>query len=228
MFENEFNSENQFKCYGDIASILDEFDFSKEYNSNFYDSDDIDQFWKWFSDCDLTCDSTLTKDEFNHCLIKNASLESNMKLDYIKFYKEKFNGLGNWYCILALSELLTQQFNYLYEEDAFIHKVNDYITQYTQSFIDLTILRSNLGSTDLLNLTKTDLNTYFNVINNLIDYEKINSCNKQLIVEGVLYKLGQFLTNFTFSKQHDSLRELFQNRIDESQVSLNKKLNNQR
>jgi hypothetical protein len=62
----------------------------------------------------------------------------------------------------------------------------------------------------------------------MIDYEKINSCNKQLIVEGVLYELGQLLTNFTFSKQHDSLRELLQNRIDESQVRLNKKLNIQR
>ena len=57
---------------------------------------------------------------------------------------------------------------------------------------------------------------------------KINSCNKQLIVGGVLYKLDQFIANFTFSEKYDSLRDLLQNRIDESQVSLNKKLNIQR
>ena len=228
LLENEWRSVKQFECFSDIASLLDEFDLSKEYNSNFYDNKNIDVFWKWYNDCDLTCDSTLTKDELYHCRVKNASLESKKKLDYIKFYNEKFNGLGNGYCILALSELLTQQLYYLFEEDAFIHKVNDYIFQYTQSFIDLTILRSNIGSAEYLNYTTNDLNTFFAVIDYIIDFEKINSSNKQLIVGGILYKLDQFIANFTFSEQYDSLRDLLQNRIDESQVSLNKKINIQR
>ena len=72
------------------------------------------------------------------------------------------------------------------------------------------------------------MNIYFTKIDDMIVYDEINACNKQLIVEGVLYKLNLFLDNFTFSEQHDSLRKLLQNRIDESQVKLNKKHNIQK
>ena len=228
LFENEWSSEKQFECFSDIASLLDKIDISRVYNSTLYDNKDIHNFWKWYDDCDLTCDSTLTTNELDNCRVKNASFESNQQLDYIKFYEEKSNGLGNYYCFDALSALLNQQFYYLYEKDAFIHKVNDYIIQYTQSFIDLTILRSNLEDAKYFDYTLNTMNTYFTAIDYMIDYDKINACNKQLIVEGVLYKLDQFLANFTFSEQHDSVRELLQNRIDESQVKLDKKHNIQK
>ena len=45
---------------------------------------------------------------------------------------------------------------------------------------------------------------------------------------GQNYKLDQFLANFTFSEQHDSVRELLQSKIDESQVKLNSTLDIQR
>lgn len=222
--ENEEKSEKEFECFSGIASLLDELDISKEYNSTFYDSKDIDNFWNWYDNCNLTCDSTLTKDELNNCRVKNASLESKQQLDYIKFYEEKFNDLGNYYCFDALSTLLTQQFYYLYEKDNFIHKVNDYIIQYTQSFIDLTILRSDLGDAKYFDYTLNTMNTYFTTIDYMIDYDKINASNKQLIIEGVFYKLNLFLDNFTFSEQHDSVRELLQSKIYESQVKLNSTL----
>ena len=228
MIEYEEESEKEFECFSDIASLLDKLDLEVEYNPSFYDSKDIGFFWGWYNDCNLTCDSTLTADELNNCRVKNASLASKQQLDYLKFYEEKFNGLGNYYCFNALSELLDQQFYYLYEKDNFIHKVNDYIIQYTQSFIDLTILRSDLVDAKYFDYTLNTMNTYFTTIDYMIDYDKINACNKQLIVEGVLYKLHLFLDNFTFSEQHDSVRELLKSRIDESQVKLNKKLNIQK
>ena len=72
------------------------------------------------------------------------------------------------------------------------------------------------------------MNIYFTKIDDMIVYDEINACNKQLIVEGVLYKLNLFLDNFTFSEQHDSVRELLQSKIDESQVKLNSTLDIQR
>ena len=228
MNENEEEVEKEFECFSDIASLLDEFELSKEYNSKFYDNKDIDNFWKWYDDCDLTCDSTLTTNELDNCRVKNASLESNQQLDYIKFYKEKFNGLGNGYCFAALDKLLDQQLYYLYEKDNFIYKVNDYIIQYTQSFIGLTILRSDLGDAKYFDNTIKSMSTYFTTIDDMIVYDEINVSHKQLIVEGVFYKLNLFLDNFTFSEQHDSVRELLKSRIDESQVKLNKKLNIQK
>jgi len=224
LVENEENSEKQFECFSGIASLLDELIYPKEHNPTFYDNGDIDDFWKWYYDCDLTCDSTLTKDELNHCRLKYASFESKQQLDYIKFYEEKYNDLGSYNCFYALSALLNQQFYYLYEKDAFIHKVNDYIIQYTQSFIDLTILRSDLGDAKYFDYTLNTMNTYFTTIDYMIDYDKINASNKQLIIEGVFYKLNLFLDNFTFSEQHDSVRELLQSKIDESQVKLNSTL----
>ena len=228
MNENEEEVEKEFECFSDIASLLDKLDFEVEYNSSFYDSKDIENFWTWYDDCDLTCDSTLITDELKHCHVKNASLESKQQLDYIKFYKEKYNGLGNYHCIAALDELLNQQLYYLYKKDDFIHKVNDYIIQYTQSFIDLTILRSDLGDAKYLDYTIESMSIYFTKIDDMIVYDEINASNKQLIVEGVFYKLNLFLDNFTFSEQHDSVRELLQSKIDESQVKLNKKLNIQK
>ena len=61
---------------------------------------------------------------------------------------------------------------------------------------------------------------YSYTIEYMIEYDKIKACNKQLIVEGILYKLDQFLDNFTFSEQQDSVRELLQSKIDESQIKL--------
>ena len=122
--------------------------------------------------------------------------------------------------LMHSGELLNQQFNYLYEKDDFIYKVNDYIIKYTQSFIDLTTLRSNLGDVVYFDYTLNSMNTYFSTINYLINYDKITSCNKQLIVEGVLYNL--ILENFTF-EHHKSVKELLSSNIDKCKLKLYEK-----
>lgn len=56
------------------------------------------------------------------------------------------------------------------------------------------------------------------------DSDKINDCNKQLIIEGVLYNLQLFIEDFVFSELHKPIRDILQYRIDVTQVTLNHKL----
>jgi len=225
---NEYRDDEleHFNCYSDIADLLHEINPSVKYNEKIYDSETLEDFWDWYgSYCLLTCDSTLTTKELDSCRIKNASLSSKRESSYLSFYKEKYNGLDNRYCFAALHKLLALQLSFLYENEAFVHLVYDYASQYTQSFIGLTILRADLAirySDDKhIDYSMETMSTYFAKIDDVIASDKINAANKKLIVEGVLYRLGVFLDDFTFSEKLDSIKELLQSKIDESQALLN-------
>ena len=58
----------------------------------------------------------------------------------------------------------------------------------------------------------------------IIDSDKIIDCNKQLIIEWVLYNLQLFIDDFAFSELHKPIRDILQYSIDVTQVTLNHKL----
>ena len=224
-FENVGNMGEQFKCYANLACVIFDLENSLQYTPEFYDDDVVDHFWNAYSTQHVLCDSTLSSNELYNCHEENAYLESQKELDLIKYYEEGYNGLGNFACNDALGRLINVQLDYLSLDENFISKMNGYILKYTDSFVALTTLRSGLAGQEYFNYTMITLNKYFDdMIVEIIDSDKINDCNKQLIIEGVLYNLQLFIEDFAFSELHKPIRDILQYRIDVTQVTLNHKL----